>query len=174
MDPILERFVAIDVEIASRSPVRICAIGAARFESRRETASYRSLVHVDGRVRFSDIHRLTAGDLTRAPAWPVVWSALRQFMGDIRFLVAFRAAFDRGAILAMCAAHGLRLPPLHFLCAAEMVEARFTRNLDLRAALDVLGLPFPGRHHDPLSDARAAAAIAIACSSPPPTGTAEP
>jgi hypothetical protein len=33
--------------------------------------------------------------------------------------------------------------------------------------LQLLGVPFPGRHHDPLADARAAAAVAIACSQPP-------
>jgi inhibitor of KinA sporulation pathway (predicted exonuclease) len=48
-----------------------------------------------------------------------------------------------------------------------MIEARCGRRLDLRAALDVLGLPFPGRPHDPLGDARAAAAIALACAPGP-------
>ena len=162
----MDRFVAVDVEIASRSPMCICAIGAARFELGRETNSYRSLVHVEGPVRFTDIHGLTAGDLAGAPVWPVVWSALLDLLGDLRLLVAFHATFDRAAILAMCARHGLRPPRLRFACAAEMIEARCGHGLDLRSALEVLGLPFPGCPHDPLSDARAAGAIAIACAPP--------
>jgi DNA polymerase-3 subunit epsilon len=165
----VERFVAIDVEVASRAPGSICAIGAARFESRRETGCYRSLVRARGPIRFGRIHGLSAEDLAQAPEWPAVWHEFLRFLDDIRLLVAFRAPFDRGAILAACARHNLRLPPLRFVCAAALAEARFTRQLDLRAALDVLGLPFPGRHHDPLADARAAAAVALACT-PRPAG----
>ncbi len=163
-----ERFVAIDVETASRSPMSVCAVGAARFESGQETGAFKSLVHVRGPVRFGRIHGLDAADLAGAPAWPAVWHALLQFVGDFREFVAYRAAFDRGAILAMCANHNVRVPPLHFTCAAQIVESRFARKLDLREALQLLGVPFPGRHHDPLADARAAAAVAIACSQPLP------
>ncbi len=164
----LERFVAIDVETASRSPMSVCAVGAARFESGQETGAFKSLVHVSGPVRFGRIHGLETADLAEAPAWPAVWHALLQFVGDLREFVAYRAAFDRGAILAMCAGHNVRVPPLRFTCAAQMVESRFARKLDLREALQFLGLPFPGRHHDPLADARAAAAVAIACCQPLP------
>jgi DNA polymerase III epsilon subunit-like protein len=150
----MERFVAIDVEIASKSPLSICAIGAARFEFGRETGAYRSLVHVDGPVRFSRVH-----GLTRAVAWKGILGVL----DDISTLVAFRASFDRGAILAMSAHHRIRLPRLRFVCAAAMMEERYGSRLDLSACLGVLGLPFPGRPHEPLADARAAALIAIAC-----------
>ena len=159
----MERFVALDVEIASRSPLRVCAIGAARFDSGREAGSYESRVHVDGPIHFSSIHGLRAVDLANAPAWPAVWSGLLEMLGDVRLLVAFRASFDRAALLTMCARHGIRLPRFRFACAAAMIEARVGHKLDLCSALESLGLPFPGRPHDPLSDARAAGAIAIAC-----------
>jgi len=162
----LDRFIAIDVETASRSPTSVCAVGAVRFELGRETGSFKSLVHVDGPVRFGRIHGLEARDLAGAPEWPAVWHELLQFTGDIREFIAYRAEFDRGAILAMCASHNVRVPALHFTCAAKMIETRFPGNRDLAEALKLLGLPFPGRHHDPLADARAAAAIAIACMVP--------
>jgi DNA polymerase-3 subunit epsilon len=161
----LGRFVAIDVETASRSPMSVCAVGAVRFESGRETDAFRSLVQVKGPVRFGKIHGLEAADLAGAPAWPGVWRDLMQFVGDIQEFVAYRATFDRGAILAMCASHNVRVPPMRFTCAAEIVESRFARKLQLREALDLLGVSFPGRPHDPLADARAAAAAAIACAS---------
>lgn len=154
---------AVDVEIASRSPMRVCALGAVRIEHRRETQSYRSLVHAKGPVRYTHVHGLRAVDLVRAPMWAAVWRDLLDVIGDIRLLVAFRASFDRAAILAMCAHHGIRLPRVRFVCAAAMIEKQYGRKLDLRASLDILGLPFPGSPHEPLADARAAAAIALAC-----------
>ena len=163
----MERFVAIDVEIASKSPLTICAIGAARFELGRETESYRSLVHVDGPVRFGRIHGLTRADLLGAPPWPLVWKGILSVLDDVSTLVAFRASFDRGAILAMSAHHRIRLPRLRFVCAAAMMEERYGSKLDLGACLNVLGLPFPGRPHEPLADARAAALVALACTAAP-------
>jgi DNA polymerase-3 subunit epsilon len=168
---VFDRFVAIDVETASRSPASVCAIGAARFERGQETGSFKSLVRFDRRVRFGRIHGLEAQELARAPEWPAVWRQLLEFTADIREFVAYRAEFDRGAILAMCASHNVRIPALHFTCAAKMIETRFAGDRDLKEALQLLGLRFPGRHHDPLADARAAAAIAIACTMPrPPSG----
>jgi DNA polymerase III epsilon subunit-like protein len=84
-------------------------------------------------------------------------------MGDIRLIVAFNAPFDRAAILTMCAQSGLRLPRMSFVCAAKTAESRLGQRLDLRASVEALGLPFPGRPHDPLADARAAAAVVLAC-----------
>ena len=167
----MDRFVALDVEIASRSPLRICAIGVARMEGGRETETYRSLIRVEGSVNFSRIHGLTAADLKGAPSWPAAWREVLNVLGDIRTVVAFKASFDRGAILSMAARHGLRLPRLQFLCAAAMMETRYGRRFDLSASLDYLGLPFPGHPHDPLADARAAALIALACNATP--GTAQ-
>jgi len=160
-------FVAVDVEIASRSPITVCAIGAARFESGKETGAFQSHVRVDCRVRFGGIHGLTRADLAKAPPWRTVWGDFLQFVGHVRPFVAFNAAFDRGALLAMCATHALRPPPMPFVCAAAMAEARFGRRLDLVATLRELGLAFPGRHHEPLADARAAAAVYLACLSVP-------
>jgi DNA polymerase-3 subunit epsilon len=160
---IVNRFVAIDVEISSRSPIRICAIGAARFELGEETKSYSSLVAVDGHVRFTHIHGLTAADLSSAPSWPRAWQGVLDVLGDIQEVVAFRASFDRGAILTMSGRHGVRLPRLRFACAAEMMKTRYGSHFSLGAALRHLGIQFPGRPHDPLADARAAGAIAISC-----------
>jgi DNA polymerase III epsilon subunit-like protein len=146
--------------------MRICAIGAARFELGCETRSYRSLVQTRGPIRFTRIHGLTSSDLAGAPPWPAVWNDLLDVLADIDTVVAFRASFDRGAILVMCANYGIRLPRLRFVCAAALMQARSRSRLGLSASLEVLGLPFPGRPHEPLADARAAALIALACAPP--------
>jgi DNA polymerase-3 subunit epsilon len=169
--PLPDRFIAIDVETASRARASVCAVGAARFERGVETASFRSLVQTRGPVRFGSIHGLAAADLAGAPEWGTVWHRLVKWSAGIREFVAYRAEFDRGAILAMCAKHNVKLPPLRFTCAAELIQARFPGERSLREALEALGLPYPGRPHDPLADARAAAAIVLVCSETrPPRG----
>ncbi len=165
----MDSFVALDVEISSRSPVRVCAVGAVRMESGIETRSFRSLVSVPRPIHYSEIHGLRAVDLAGAPAWPAVWADLREFLVGDPFVVAFHATFDRGALLTMCGRHGLRVPPLRFACAARMALARFGTSFGLAETLDRLAIPFPGTPHDPLADARAAAAIAAACAPWPPS-----
>jgi DNA polymerase III epsilon subunit-like protein len=163
LSPDLPSFVALDVEISSRSPMRICAVAAVGIQSGNEIFAFRSLVHASGRVHYSAIHGLRASDLTLAPRWTVVWPELAPLLAGHQPVVAFRAAFDRGAVLTMCGRDGLKLPPLRFACAAEMARARLDAHLDLVSTMHRLGLPFPGTPHDPLCDARAAAAIAVAC-----------
>jgi DNA polymerase-3 subunit epsilon len=162
----LSRFIAIDVETASRARASVCAIGAARFEGGIEAASFRSLVRASGPIRFGNIHGIAAADLASAPRWDTVWPQLVSWSCGIREFVAYRAEFDRGAILAMCAKHNVKLPPLRFTCAAKIMRARFPGERSLREALETLEVPYPGRPHDPLADARAAAAIVVACSKP--------
>jgi len=156
-------FTAVDVEISSRSPLTICSVGAARFRSGVETGSFYSPVRVTGRMRFGRIHGLTHADVAAAPQWATVWQDLVRFIGSVRVYVAFNATFDRGAILTMCARHGIRPPPMRFVCAAALAEACLERRLDLPSAAAALGLTFPGRHHDALADARAAGAVAVKC-----------
>lgn len=159
----LDRFVALDVEIACRSPIRVCAIGVARFESGREVDAYRSFVHAEGTIRYSRIHGLTRSELISAPSWPKVWKETCALIGDVRTIVAYRARFDRGAILTMSARHNIRLPALRFVCAAQMVAGQYGRAGSLAESIKALGLSFPGQPHEPLADARAAAMVALAC-----------
>jgi len=161
----LDRFVALDVEIASRSPLTVCAIGIARFESGREAAHFQSLVRFTGPVRYTDIHGLTRADLRDAPLWPVVWKRVVDVLGDNKVVVAYRAAFDRAAVMTMCARCTLRLPSVRFVCAAKAYEEHAGRSVGLVSALRALHIPFPGRPHDPIADARAAAAIMLALQS---------
>lgn len=159
--PPLDGFVAIDVEIAARAPLTVCAVGAARIENGEETAHCHSLVTVPGRVKYTEIHGLTRADLRDALSWPVAWGRLAAILEGLHTVVAYRAAFDRAAVMTMCARHAVRMPRVRFVCAAAMYEERFGRSVSLCAALRQVDLPFPGRPHDPLADARAAAALVL-------------
>src|SRR5690606_13287832 len=100
-------------------------------------------------------------DLRDAPPWPVVWNRIGALLDGIHVVVAYRAAFDRAAVMTMCARQAVRMPSLRFVCAAAMYQDRFGRSVSLSAALRQMDLDFPGRPHDPLADARAAAALAL-------------
>ena len=76
-----------------------------------ETASYSSLVATAGRVHYTDVHGLTAADLHGAPSWPETWRSLLELLDGIDTVVAFRATFDRGALLTMCGQTDLKLTP---------------------------------------------------------------
>lgn len=157
-------FVALDVETSSRTPRRVCSVGACAVdETGTETSAFYSLVAVTGPVRFTRVHRLTATELADAPSWPEVWSRLRPLLLPDRPIVAFRAAFDRGALLSMCARHGIAMPRLRFTCVAELARRRLGADQPLNEALRALGIPFPGQPHHALADARAAAALFLAC-----------
>lgn len=159
--PCLDRFVALDVEIARRTPLTVCAIAAARYEDGEETSYCSSLVNVTGNVRYTDIHGLTRADLRDAPSWGIAWKQVATMLADVEIVVAYRAAFDRSAVMTMCARHAMLMPRVRFFCAAAMFESRFGQARSLTAALRHVGMPFPGRPHDPLADARAAAALAL-------------
>jgi DNA polymerase III epsilon subunit-like protein len=170
--PRFDRFVALDVEIARRSPLTVCAIAAVRYEAGEEKGHYHTTVAVQGRIRYTAIHGLTRADLHGAPAWGVVWQRVMGVLDGIETIVAYRAAFDRAAVMTMCARHAVRMPRVRFVCAEALYRSRFGRSVSLIAALRRLNLPFPGRPHDPLADARAAAALVFTLRALPEEGDA--
>jgi DNA polymerase III epsilon subunit-like protein len=96
----------------------------------------------------------------------LVWPQLRAVIGEVPTIVAFRAEFDRAALLTAAAHHNIRLPRLRFVCAAALAHARLGRSTTLAEALELLEIPYPGKPHEPLADARAAALVALACRPP--------
>ena len=65
--------------------------------------------------------------------------------------------------MTMCGRHGLRLPRMDFICAAALAEPFVGRSQTLAESLAKMGIPYPGRPHDSLADARAAGSLALAC-----------
>ena len=67
-------------------------------------------------------------------------------LGGTTHVVAFNAAFDRSAILATSATHGVRLPRMHFTCAAALAAHRYGWHLSLSETLVRLPCRTPGSH----------------------------
>jgi DNA polymerase III subunit epsilon len=156
------RFTAFDVEVSSRSPLTVCAVAAVLYDGEKEVSAFSSLVAVKGRVHYTHIHGLTDDALRGAPNWPDVWLRLQPLLTSSPTVVAFRASFDRAALLTMCGLHGVRLPPLLFTCVADEAKRTFGYQGTLSEHLQRLGTPYPGQPHDALADARAAALLLFA------------
>ncbi|HEV8722176.1 MAG TPA: exonuclease domain-containing protein [Candidatus Binatia bacterium] len=153
-------FVAVDFEIANRNPSSACAIGLAFVRDGHLTASTSYLIRPPSRrFVFTRVHRLTWKDVRGAPTFSNLWDAVGdQLRSEI--LVAHNATFDR-AVLSDCLRHyriRYRLNP--FLCSMLLSKEAFGFS---RLKLDYVcnQLKIALRHHDPESDAKAAATIVI-------------
>ena len=155
-------FVAIDFETADNGADSACAVGLVRVEGWAVVAREARLVRPPRRwIRFSYIHGITWQHVQDQPSFGELWPQMLPMLAGADYFVAHNAPFDRGVLRACCAAAGLEMPPLPFVCS--MQEARRAWGVRPTKLPDVcryLGLPL--KHHDALSDAEAAARIVIA------------
>ncbi|WP_158299898.1 exonuclease domain-containing protein [Glycomyces paridis] len=162
----MDSWVAIDFETANGSRASACSVAAVRVSGGEERGSFATLIRPpDGHDRFearnTAIHGIRRTDVTRAPRWPVVWSQLREFIGESP-VVAHNAAFDTSVIRGANSAVGIAPPRLRYACT--LVIARQTWTLDsytLPRVARAAGIAF-GDHHRAEADARAAAQVLVA------------
>jgi DNA polymerase III subunit epsilon len=154
--------VAIDFETADYWPDSACAIGLVRVEAmtvvRRETLLIRP---PRSRFVFTHIHGITWEKVKDAPRFADAWQSLSPLLEGASVLVAHNAPFDRGVLAACCAAGGLRVPDLPFLCTVQLARRHWRlKPNDLPTVCRRLGIGLV--HHDAGSDAEACARIVIA------------
>jgi DNA polymerase III subunit epsilon len=161
-------FVAIDFETADHGPDSACAVGLVRVEAltvvRRETLLIRP---PRPRVLFTHVHGITWEMVKDAARFADAWHDLTPLLDGASALVAHNAPFDRRVLAACCAAGGLRVPDLPFLCTVQLARRHWgLKPNDLPSVCRRLGIGLV--HHDPGSDAEACARIVIAASAPAP------
>jgi DNA polymerase-3 subunit epsilon len=155
-------FVAIDFETADYGPDSACAVGLVRVEAmtvvRREALLIRP---PRPRFLFTHIHGITWEMVKDATRFADAWHRLSPLLDGASFLVAHNAPFDRRVLAACCAAGGLRVPALPFLCTVQLARRQWRlKPNDLPSVCRRLGIGLV--HHDPGSDAEACARIVIA------------
>ena len=153
---------AIDFETADYGPDSACAIGLVRVEAmtvvRRETLLIRP---PRPRFVFTHIHGITWEMVKDAARFAEAWHCLSPLLDGASVLVAHNAPFDRRVLAACCAAGGLRVPDLPFLCTVQLARRHWgLKPNDLPSVCRRLGIGLV--HHDPGSDAEACARIVIA------------
>jgi DNA polymerase-3 subunit epsilon len=158
----LSDFLAIDFETADRGADSACAVGLVRVRRGQIVSEASRLIRPPrSRVYYAAIHGLTWKRLRGEPRFAEVWSELLPLLEDTRCLVAHNARFDRAVLDACCRVAGLEPPGLPFVCTVELARRAWgVRPTRLPDVCRYLAIPL--RHHDPLSDARAAAQIALA------------
>jgi DNA polymerase-3 subunit epsilon len=162
-----EPFVAIDFETADHGPDSACAVGVVRVEGLRVVR--REMVRVRpprARVLFTHVHGITWEMVKDAPPFAAAWPRLAPLLAGAAFLAAHNAPFDRRVLAACCAAGGLPVPVLPFVCTVQLARRRWgLKPNDLPSVCRRLGIGLV--HHDPGSDAEACARIVIAAAGGP-------
>jgi DNA polymerase III subunit epsilon len=155
-------FVAIDFETADPGADSACAVALVRVEGWEVVAKAVRLIRPPRRwIQFAYIHGIEWHHVAGEPAFGEVWPQLAPLLDGADRLVAHNAPFDRNVLRQCCEVARLEVPTLPFLCTVQV--ARRTWNLrpaNLPAVCRHLDIPL--NHHDPLSDAEAAARIVIA------------
>lgn len=154
-------FVVVDVETSCSSASSICQIGIVGFCDGRVTFEYETLV--DPRDRFSGfntrIHGITAERVIGEPCFADVHAVVDGHLAG-RTTVA-HSYFDKGALGAACRRHhrpAIETTWLDSVCVAKRAWPGLPSH-----RLNVLSahLGIPHRHHDALSDARAAGFVIV-------------
>ncbi len=154
-------FVVVDVETSCSQVSSICQIGIVGFKDGRETFAYETLL--DPCDRFSSfntrIHGITADHVAGAPTFADAHAIIAGHLTG-RITVA-HSLFDKGALAAACLLH--RRDPI---AATWLDSVRVAKRAwpDLPShRLNVLTrfLGLPHKHHDALSDARAAGMVIV-------------
>ena len=154
-------FVVIDVETACARVSSICQVGVVGFRDGREAFAWETLLdpcdefHAD-KIR---IHGIAPDHVVGQPTFAHVHATIDRHLTG-RITVA-HSLFDKGALAAACRVHDRPMIETRWLDSVR-VARRAWPDLDnhrLGGLARFLGVPH--RHHDALSDARAAGWVIV-------------
>ena len=154
-------FVVVDVETACSSVSSICQIGIVGFRDGVEVFEYETLI--DPLDRFSSfntrIHGLTSDHVIGAPTFAAVHATIDAHLAG-RITVA-HSNFDKGALGAACRVHDRTTIETTWLDSVRVARRAWPELPSHR--LNVLSkfLGVRHKHHDALSDARAAGMVIV-------------
>jgi DNA polymerase-3 subunit epsilon len=154
-------FVVIDVETACSRVSSICQIGIVGFRDGREVFAWETLLdpcdefHA-GNIR---IHGIAARHVVGQPTFGHVHATIDRHLAG-RVTVA-HSLFDKGALAAACRVHDRPTIETRWLDSVRVARAAWPDldNHRLGGLARFLGVPH--RHHDALSDARAAGWVIV-------------
>jgi DNA polymerase-3 subunit epsilon len=154
-------FVVVDVETACSNVSSICQIGIVGFRDGVETFAYETLV--DPRDHFSPfntrIHGITAADVLGQPSFGHIHQTVERHLAG-RITVA-HSFFDKGALAAACRVHGRPAIETRWLDSVRVAKRAWPELASHRLNRLSGFLGIPHKHHDALSDARAAAMVIV-------------
>lgn len=158
-------FVAVDVETASsRSQGYICSIGICVIREGRIVEEFYTLCHPGIAMDpfCQNIHGITDEMVEGAPTTYEMLEKVAPYL-DGQTVVAHNAPFDVKQIREAAERVGFSLPEFDHCCTVQLSRRAFPNRPSYRlvALVDLIGFPFTA--HNALADARACAALFLAC-----------
>ncbi|MCE7797263.1 transposase [Sphingobium sufflavum] len=154
-------FVVVDVETACARVSSICQIGIVGFRDGLEVFAYETLV--DPRDEFSafniGIHGITVDHVIGQPTYDDIGDVVSQHLGG-RITVA-HSAFDKGALAAACRTVDRATIEARWLDSVRVAKQAWPDLPSHRLNVLARFLGLKHRHHDALSDARAAGMVIL-------------
>ena len=154
-------FVVVDVETACSRVSSICQIGIVGFRDGVEVFEYDTLV--DPLDHFSSfnthIHGITCDHVAGAPTFGDVHASIDGHLSG-RITVA-HSFFDKGALGAACATHGRGVIQTTWLDSVRVAKRAWPELPSHRLNVLTKFLGVRHKHHDALSDARAAGMVIV-------------
>jgi len=154
-------FVVIDVETACSRVSSICQIGVVGFRDGREAFAYETLV--DPCDEFSPfntrIHGITSDHILGKPTFAHVHGTINAHLSG-RVTVA-HSFFDKGALAAACRVHEQQAVETTWLDSVRVAKRAWPDLPSHRLNVLTRFLGIRHKHHDALSDARAAGMVVV-------------
>ena len=154
-------FVVVDVETACSRVSSICQIGIVGFRDGREMFAYETLV--DPCDEFSHfnigIHGISAHHVEGQPTFGQIHAVINNHLSG-RITVA-HSYFDKGALAAACRVGAHPLIETTWLDSVRVAKAAWPQLASHRLNILTSFLGIDHRHHDALSDARAAGMVIV-------------
>lgn len=154
-------FVVVDVETACSRSSSICQIGIVGFRDGAEVFAYETLVDpCDEFNPFNTrIHGITSEHVWGKPSFADIHPMIDSHLGG-RITVA-HSAFDKGALASACQVHDRTPIEATWLDSVKVAKRAWPHLTShrLNALSDFLGIRH--KHHDALSDARAAGMVIV-------------
>ncbi|MFN2375878.1 MAG: exonuclease domain-containing protein [Candidatus Binatia bacterium] len=152
-------FAAIDYETADRRPTSACALGLVVVERGEIVQRVKRLINPgESSWTFSPLHGIGPDEVRDAGCFATVWDAVSSSLGAVKFFAAHNAGFDERVLYTCSQAAAPHYSAPLFVCTLRLASNRLRiRPSGLAVVAQRLGIPLV--HHDPLSDAEAAARI---------------
>ncbi|KQC06993.1 MAG: hypothetical protein APR62_00780 [Smithella sp. SDB] len=157
-------FTAIDFETANYDRTSACQIGIVVVENSEIIKTYSSYIKPSPNFFvpfFTELHNIDAKKVSNFPLFDELWCEISEYFTSSDMLVAHNAIFDMNVLMACCEKYGIdyKLPASFCTCQASRRYLPYLANHKLSTVCKHYGIEL--NHHEALSDARAAALIAL-------------
>ena len=156
-------FEAVDVETANSDRESICALGVVKVRDGVIVDRWKTLVNPEAEFlpRNVEVHGITPDEVAQAPTFPDVHKALLRRLES--GIMVSHSPFDRTALRNASNRYDLPEVNVDFVNSHTVAKRTWPKlrrkGFGLAPVSESLGIPL--NHHDPLSDAEAAAQIVI-------------